>query len=298
MAFPNFNNFVVKASLALLLIIIVISDGVSQDDDNTSRKFVFDDLGIYLENLLPGETSPDRYTVDNIAYKIHRKFIFDYFIVRNGDTLKIAAPKISQQNSDFHRDWTFIPLREESAEKVETISITVLPGIANVNQTKVQYDYQYVPDNYSTYSSTSGVIENEMNTWIHPHRDKYFMILELNPFPYIQRPFKKGNKWKWTLAIGPHWQDRRWKMWAGPIRNEYQYEIVGKEKLETSSGSMDCWVVRSTATSSIGSTHLLAYYSEENGFVKLDYTNIDNSKTVIEIKEIRPATVSFDILKR
>lgn len=38
----------------------------------------------------------------------------------------------------------------------------------------VQYEYQYIPDlGYNTFGSTSGVIENEMNTWMHPHRDKY-----------------------------------------------------------------------------------------------------------------------------
>jgi hypothetical protein len=50
---------------------------------------------------------------------------------------------------------------------------------------------------------------------------------------------------------------------------------------------MDCWVVQSTATSSIGATGLIGYYNEDNGFVKLDYINIDKSRLTIEIKEIR-----------
>ncbi len=76
--------------------------------------------------------------------------------------------------SDFQREWTFIPKANSHEDKIETISITVQPGISNYNQTMVQYEYQYIPDlGYNTFGSTSGVIENEMNTWMHPHRDKY-----------------------------------------------------------------------------------------------------------------------------
>jgi hypothetical protein len=102
---------------------------------------------------------------------------------------------MTEPDSDFQREWGFIPNGSQHEDKIETISITVQPGISNENQTMLKYEYQYTPDlGHSTFYSTSGVIENEMNTWMHPHRDKYFMILELNPFPFIQQPFKVGNK--------------------------------------------------------------------------------------------------------
>jgi len=266
----------------------MISCGRTQNIDDIKKKYIFDDLNIYLENPLPTDNNPDRYTLDNKAYRINRKFTFDYSILRQGDTLKITAPKMTGPDSDFQREWGFIPKNSQHEDKIETISITVQPGISNDNQTMLKYEYQYIPDlGYSTFSSTSGVIENEMNTWMHPHRDKYFMILELNPFPFIQQPFEIGNKWTWTLGIGDHWKDERWKIWTGSIRNDYEYEIIGKEKLKTKIGEMDCWVVQSTATSSIGSTGLIGYYNEDNGFVKLDYINIDKSRLTIEIKEIR-----------
>ena len=112
------------------------------------------------------------------------------------------------------------------------------------------------------------------------------MILELNPFPYIRAPFEIGNKWSWTLKIGDYWKDNRWKTWNGSIENNYDYEIIGKEKLKTKIGEMDCWIIQSTASSEIGVTGLIGYFNEENGFVKLDYKNIDKSKLTIEIKEI------------
>lgn len=276
-----------KSNFIILLTMTMISCGRTQNIDNLKKKYILDDLNIYIENPLPTDNTPDRYTIDNKVYRINKKFIFDYFIIRAGDTLKITAPKMTSPDSDFQRDWGFISKNSKHEDKIETISITVLSGISNDNQTMVKYEYQYIPDQiYGTYS-TSGVIENEMNTWMHPHRDKYFMILELNPFPFIQQPFKNGNKWTWTLGIGDHWKDDRWKTWSGSIKNKYEYEIIGKEKLKTKIGEMDCWIVQSTATSSIGSTGLIGYYNEDNGFVKLDYINIDKSRLTIEMKEIR-----------
>lgn len=277
-----------KSTVIILLTTTMISCGRTQNIDDLKKKYIFDDLNIYLENRLPTDNNPDRYTIDNKAYKINRKFIFDYYIIKASDTLKIVAPKMTAPDSDFQREWSFIAKNDKHEDKIETISLTVLPGISNDNQTMLKYEYQYIPDlGYSTFSSTSGVIENEMNTWMHPHRDKYFMILELNPFPFIQQPFKIGNKWTWTLGIGDHWKDDRWKSWTGSIRNNYEYEIIGKDKLKTKVGEMDCWIIQSTATSEIGSTGLIGYYNEENGFVRLDYINIDKSKLTIEIKEIR-----------
>lgn len=277
-----------KSTVIILLTTTMISCGRTQNIDDLKKKYIFDELNIYLENRLPTDNNPDRYTIDNKAYKINRKFIFDYYIIKASDTLKIVAPKMTAPDSDFQREWSFIAKNDKHEDKIETISLTVLPGISNDNQTMLKYEYQYIPDlGYSTFSSTSGVIENEMNTWMHPHRDKYFMILELNPFPFIQQPFKIGNKWTWTLGIGDHWKDDRWKSWTGSIRNNYEYEIIGKDKLKTKVGEMDCWIIQSTATSEIGSTGLIGYYNEENGFVRLDYINIDKSKLTIEIKEIR-----------
>lgn len=279
-----------KSILIVLVTITMLSCGRPQNIniDELKREYIYEESGIYVENLLASDNSPDRYTIDNNVYTISRKFVFDYFIIRGGDTLKISAPRMSKPDSDFQREWEFVSHKSQNEDKIETISLAVQPGISNENQTMLKYEYQFlVNPGYSTFSSTSGVIENEMNTWMHPHRDKYFMILELNPFPFIQQPFELGNKWRWSLGIGDHWKDVRWKTWTGSITNNYEYEIIGKEILNTKVGEMDCWVIQSTATSPIGSTGLIAYYNEDNGFVKLDYINIDKSRLTVEIKDIK-----------
>jgi hypothetical protein len=133
--------------------------------------------------------------------------------------------------------------------------------------------------------SMSGAIENEANVWIHPPRDKYFKILELNPFPYAKAPYEIGTKWTWNLGIVDHWADERWKVWEGQIENEYDYEITNKRTLKTGIGEIECFVIESNAKSRIGETKLTAYFNTEYGFVKLDYTNIDGSKTNLELTE-------------
>ena len=282
------TNQIMRVRLGILFLMLMLFSCKGQEQNFATVKafYALDDLGIYLENTLPSDTNSNRYSIDNKAYKIGRSYIFDYFILSGKDTLKIKTPRFSKPEDDYQRMWDFIPNHTKHEDKIETISITVLPGISNTNQTMLKYEYQYNITGYNGFYSTSGVIENEMNTWMHPHRDKYFMILELNPFPYIRQPFEVGNKWSWNLTIGENWGDSRWKIWTGSIDITYNYEIIGKAKLPTKIGILDCWTVKSIASSSIGSTELIAYYNEELGFVKFDYTNIDRKKLIINIQSI------------
>ena len=87
------------------------------------------------------------------------------------------------------------------------------------------------------------------------------------------------------MGIGDHWADERWKVWEGKIENEYEYEITDKRTLKTDLGEIECLVIESNAKSRIGETKLTAYFNPEYGFVKLDYTNIDGSKTNLELTE-------------
>lgn len=251
------------------------------------EEYVFD-FGLYFEKLPPEDNAPDRFTRDNKIFTVGRTFVYNYVIVRHGDSLKITCPFNPPQDADYMRVWDFISHRQENPEKIETISFKVQDSISNERQTEIKYGYQFSADpGFEPFSSTSGVVENGKNVWMHPHRDKYFMILELNPFPYIQRPFKIGTKWTWSLGIGDHWKDDRWKVWSGSITNTYEYEIVSKEELETKIGTLDCWVVEASAMSEIGATGLIAYFHEQYGFVRLDYINIDKSRVSLTISEVR-----------
>jgi hypothetical protein len=264
--------------------IAMISSSPAQSTEELKKKFILED-GIYIESLLSNNT-PNAYSIDNKIYIINKQFIFDYHIERFNKVLKIVSPKNVKAGDDYQRAWGFIAENESHSDKIELISIKILSGISNDNQTLAKYNYQYQFDS-TPFQSESGIVDNQMNVWMHPHRDKYFMILELNPFPYIQQPYKIGNKWNWSLDIGDHWSDNRWKTWSGKITNKYKYEIIGLKKLKTKVGELDCWVVKGIASNELGQTEMIAYFNEQNGFVKMDFVNIDKSKVVIEIHSIK-----------
>lgn len=50
----------------------MISCGRTQNIDELKKKYIFDDLNIYLENPSPADNNPDRYTIDNKAYRLIR----------------------------------------------------------------------------------------------------------------------------------------------------------------------------------------------------------------------------------
>ena len=155
----------------------------------------------------------------------------------------------------------------------------------NYYQTSISYEFLQKNGKYFTKEITGG-IENEKNVWIHPPRSNFFKILELNPFPYIKAPYKVGTKWNWKLKIGDQWSDKRWMEWKGGIENVYDYEIIGKKKIETKLGNLECFIIKSNAKSRIGKTALISYFNENYGFVKLDYKNIDGTKTILELEKV------------
>ena len=107
-----------------------------------------------------------------------------------------------------------------------------------------------------------------------------------NPFPYIQYPITKGKTWKWRLTIGSQWGDERWKTWTGGIVNKYKYKITDTNcEVVTPMGTLSCVKVEAVAKSRIGKTRLTAYYNDTYGFVKMDNTNIDGSKIIINLME-------------
>ncbi len=158
--------------------------------------------------------------------------------------------------------------------------------IPDYSQSIILYEY-YTDQGSESYNEMTGVIENVQNIWMHPPRTVLFRILELNPFPFIQRPYEAGNKWSWELSIGSPWGDNRWKTWEGRILNEMEYEITGLKKMPSRLGMLECWEVIATAKSELGKTSLKAYFHEQHGFVKLDYTNIDGSSVVLDLEEVK-----------
>ena len=240
-----------------------------------------DDDGILVEKFDSTVVDENKYNHNNVIYKVGNSFKYKFEHKTPQGEIKLF--KIEKDN----KSWEFVPFENKDSTTVRSVLIKVANGnpmtkhIPDYNQTALIYKNG---NNSKTYSM-SGAIENEGNVWIHPPRDQYFEILELNPFPYIKAPYEIGNKWNWTLTIGSGWSDKRWKVWEGKIENKYNYEITDKRTMKTDMGNIECYVIKSKAISRIGETELIAYFNTEYGFVKLEYINIDGSKTNLELEE-------------
>jgi len=279
-----------------LLVIIIISLLIgckpqNRTVDKRDYEIIFDE-GIYVEKFDSTNTSENRYTANNQTFLEGNKLTYDYYYEDlSGKKYKFQEIE-GAGDLDFKemvKAWFFVPLDSVSDKTIDKVILTVKYGLQpminnnpDYNQTVISYKYPQVNGDRK-FSSSTGVIENDKNVWMHPPRDRFFRILEINPFPFIQEPYEIGNKWNWYLGIGSFWGDERWKTWNESIENHYDYEIVDKRKIKLEIGEIECFVIESTATSSIGQTKLTAYFNKVIGFVKLDYTNIDSTKTVLEL---------------
>ena len=222
----------------------------------------------------------------NNIYKREGVFTFSYkFIDKNGKELFFYINKDGS--------WDFIDVNQINDNVVKDFKLEVLNSNMNFSDPiYYQTGISYIIDKNNLNHPKTGLIENERNIWFHPPREYLFQILELNPYPYIKYPLEIGHEWIWKLRIGDSWGDKRWKQWKGVAEFNYKYSIVGEKTIKTNFGNLDCFIVESEAISSIGKTRLTSYFNSKYGFVKLEYTNIDNSKLQIVLQ-----SVSFPLFK-
>ena len=271
-------------------------------------RYIITDDGITIEKFDEDNTDENRYNLDNKIYVAGRKFTHSYYQhISEGkkftysyyhltsDGKKYLITKEEQIKSStgnyYTRGWKFIETENQNEETIKNVILKPLAGNSfkdiwpDYDQTVIAYEY--IMNNSQLFSmEETGVIENEMNVWIHPPRSNYFQILELNPFPYIKAPYINGNKWNWELKIGDHWSDERWLKWEGAITNNYEYEIIDSKNIRTRLGNIDCYIVKGIARSRLGETGLISYFNPDYGFVKLEYKNIDGSKTILELEKV------------
>lgn len=243
-----------------------------------SYELISSTSGISIEKFDQSSKDENKYNYNNEVFKVGSKFTYDFEHFNPANELQYFRVNEDQKT------WDFVDGNTQDDSVVKNVIIGTLNGNPmqqfdpNYYQTAVSYRFKE-----NTPYSMSGIIENEDNIWMHPPRDQYFKILELNPFPYVKAPYKIGTKWNWNLTIGGQWGDERWKTWEGNIENTYDYEITDKKTISTAFGDLECLVIESKANSSLGETGLTAYFHEKYGFIKLDYQNIDGSKTLLTL---------------
>jgi hypothetical protein len=247
-------------------------------------------MAITVEKFDSLNKDQNRYNQDNEIYKVGKKFTFTYaYRDKTGSSMLMTKVDTVSQHGIA---WKLVPAEQRADKSVTQITLSVVPGLMpfiqifpDYNQTVILYDFKLL-DGSSGTNEMTGVIENRKNLWLHPPRTGLFSVLELNPFPYIKQPLKVGAEWKWKLAFGEQWADKRWLVWKGKNENTIHYKVTGKSLITSKLGAFNCYIVESEATSALGSTKLVAYYNDTFGFIKLDYTNIDKSSLTLELQSV------------
>lgn len=231
------------------------------------------------------DESENNYNLDNKIYIPGLEFMFKY----------TYTDSIGQEYLFSREGYELAPKSIPTSRTITDISLSIKgdKGIFGEDyyQTVAQYSY-FVPkdDGEALWPRTSsGIIENDVNVWMHPFRAHcYFRLLQLSPFPYIKRDYEIGKKWYWDLTTGNQYDCESWGTWEGGIKNEYEYYITERDiVLETELGKLDCDVVVANGVGDLGPTKLVSYFNDEYGFVRLEYKNVDMSEMVIDLVGVK-----------
>ncbi len=226
---------------------------------------------------------------NNNIYKIGNAFTFDYEIILNKSRYKL------NYNGKFPGD-KFSLVKENNDTLGLKIQL-IIPKVTKskkTNKKQTEIDYLFEPD--FSYIRGTGVVENENNIWIHPPRSGFFSSLETCPFPFIKYPITIGEEWQDEMKIGDHWCNEKWGVWDKKLLLSYDYKITKKTTINTKIGTLDCYVIESSAKSKIGESKLKSYFSEQYGFVRLEYEMATGLKVNLWIDSFSENN-NFDSLK-
>ncbi len=211
---------------------------------------------------------------NNTIFSVGTAFVYQFKIIENDTTFHLT-------NNVSYPATSFEMVKAPQDSMVQRFHLLV-PTVkkrerTNKNQTEIMYLFE--PDFKNIYQT--GLVENEQNTWIHPPRNGFFKALETCPFPYVKHPLKVGKTWKDQLSIGQHWAHPKWGEWQNRLLLNFTYSVEEKTQITWKNQAIDVYKINGVAESSIGTSRLVAYFSEKLGFMRLEYTTATNIKVII-----------------
>lgn len=288
------NKILVKKICFLILTLVLTMQLASQELNY--------DEGLYTEKPIYSDTSQNRYSLDNISYKKNMAFIYNYYFVdKNGSKKKFLMKGHPTSPPTFGENpMNLTDFENPNDSAIDIIKLTISDWLnfyaasdKNWVQTVCRYDFLFKngtkKGSFSWIYGMTGIIDNRKNLWIHPPRDYGFKILELNPFPFYYLD-ESVKRWTWALEVGGFWLDPRWIDHTEIINIQYEYTKSGNETIRTPLGDIYCNVVNAIATADLGdkvmNSYLTSYYHKDYGFVRLEYTNVDETKIFMELINI------------
>lgn len=242
--------------LTFLFVLALCSNGIAQDYNK-----------VYIEKK--------NIDADNIVYKVGSTYYFSYQIKgKEGEELFIDSKDAEKLTS----------IKEESLLpqfKMEVIE-PIKGKRTNKRQTEIRYSFEPMTD----FRVSTGLVENEQNVWLHPMRSRFFKALETVPFPYIHLGKAIGYTWSDQMVISDYWSNPLWGEWTGKLLLDYKYTIEKQEKITTVFGELPCLRVVATAKSTLGETELVSCFSEQYGFVRMEYKLVTGIDIVIDLVKV------------
>lgn len=243
---------------------------------------------LFIEQPLTNTENINPYNYDNKIFTSTQTYIYDYMIIKNSDTLRYKI----MPDSNGSKRWEYVPFNTNDSSTITFLGISALEKVGPIllehpdyKQTEiVLYEYNL---HYKTLDKElTGVIENSKNIWLHPFRMNAFQILQLSPFPYVKFPFEE-KKYYWNLKIGKHWKEFTIFKWKGKLNLKCEYQERKEEFIQTAFGKIPTMITTSIGKTKLGNSYLTSYFNKDVGFVKLIYDNIDKSKIILTLKEIK-----------
>jgi hypothetical protein len=218
---------------------------------------------------------------DNKIYRPGQQFIYHLTILNGIDTLFLKMTE----------DRSFELLSRKTDETVSKVYLTVAQPKNKEKTNKKQTEIFYTYENLNYWASSTGIVENERNIWLHPPRDGFFRILQLFPFPYIKFEGQMHHQWTDHLAISEQWSNELIGEWHGVLETDLSYEWVENVNLKSSFGQVWCQKLKCISKSLLGENSLIAYFSKKHGFIKLEYSSFNNIRLHLDLETIKEVGV-------
>jgi hypothetical protein len=227
---------------------------------------------------------------DNTVYKQYRQFYYKYYFLNERDTLLVNLYTKPEHIAPFELSWKLEPKSKQTFEQdyttIHYLAMTVKAGDYFGQASLLQYDYLSKERRGIKHEQT-GLIEVCSDISIMPPKEGHFLISELNPRLEVREPLVKDNTWYSTHTTSDIGGSNKWKTWQGAIEVNSNYRIKDIQTIKTNIGFLKCFIIDANAQSSVGQTHLVAYFNEEYGFIKLIFTNVDGSYLVMDINSVK-----------
>lgn len=199
----------------------------------------------YIEKIsVDHKNNDNRYDLDNKIYKVGRIFKF-----------KIEYKDLTKDSIDEN----FLEIEIHGGTKpFSDIDSTY-------SQTVIKIKYLNKEDKLLAFERT-GIIENEMNTWLHPPRSNTFHILQLNAFPFYIKSESVKKRWSWELECT-----------HDIFKNIVIPHKYFQKKINSSFKGEDKYIIKSYSKSKAGQSKTINKFSSLYGFTEMRFINYDKS---------------------